>query len=241
MFEASERLLERARRVMPGGVNSPVRAFKSVGGTPPFIRRAEGPYVFDADGNRYIDFVLTWGPAILGHANSRVVEACQAAIARGSSFGAPTELEIELAEMIVERVPGADLVRLVNSGTEACMSAIRVARGVTGRDKIVKFAGHYHGHSDALLASAGSGLMTFGLPSSAGEAGGAPGAAAARPGVAKSGRLPSDRADPRPAAPVDHRAAKPCDRIVDTTRGSFAGKNPTRGSMSTLASSNSDP
>lgn len=168
MLEHSAQLLERARRVMPGGVNSPVRAFKSVGGTPPFITRAHGAHVYDADGNEYIDFVLTWGPAILGHANQAVVEACQAAIARGSSFGAPTELEIELAEMIVGRVPGCDLVRLVNSGTEACMSAIRVARGATGRDKIVKFTGCYHGHADSFLIAAGSGALTLGTPNSPG-------------------------------------------------------------------------
>lgn len=168
MLQHSAELLERAQRVMPGGVNSPVRAFKSVGGTPPFIERADGAHVFDVDGNRYIDFVLTWGPAILGHANQAVVEACQAAIARGSSFGAPTELEIELAEMIVDRVPGCDLVRLVNSGTEACMSAIRVARGATGRDKIVKFTGCYHGHADSFLIAAGSGALTLGTPNSPG-------------------------------------------------------------------------
>ena len=168
MLKHSAELLERARKVMPGGVNSPVRAFKSVGGTPPFITRAAGAHVYDVDGNDYIDFVLTWGPAILGHANAVVVEACQAAIARGSSFGAPTELEVELAEMIVERVPGCDLVRLVNSGTEACMSAIRVARGATGRDKIVKFTGCYHGHADSFLIAAGSGALTLGTPNSPG-------------------------------------------------------------------------
>jgi glutamate-1-semialdehyde 2,1-aminomutase len=168
MLTKSSELLERASRVMPGGVNSPVRAFKSVGGTPPFIKKAEGPFIWDADGNRYVDFVLTWGPAILGHAQSKVVSACQAAIARGSSFGAPTELEIELAEMMVDRVPGLDLVRLVNSGTEACMSAIRVARGVTGRDKIVKFTGCYHGHADSFLIAAGSGALTLGTPNSPG-------------------------------------------------------------------------
>ncbi len=168
MFSTSEELLERATRVMPGGVNSPVRAFKSVGGTPPFIERASGPLVFDADGNRYIDFVLTWGPAILGHAHPQVVEACQAAIARGSSFGAPTRLEIELAELVCERVPGVDVLRLVNSGTEACMSAIRVARGCTGRDKIIKFTGCYHGHADSFLIAAGSGALTLGTPNSPG-------------------------------------------------------------------------
>ncbi len=168
MLKQSAALLERARRVMPGGVNSPVRAFKSVGGTPPFIARAAGAHVWDVDGNQYVDFVLTWGPAILGHANPQVVAACQAAIARGSSFGAPTELEVELAEMIIDRVPGCDLVRLVNSGTEACMSAIRVARGFTGRDKVVKFTGCYHGHADSFLIAAGSGALTLGTPNSPG-------------------------------------------------------------------------
>lgn len=168
MLERSERLLERARGVMPGGVNSPVRAFKSVGGTPPFIDRAEGAYIYDVDGNRYVDFVLTWGPAIVGHAHPSVVEACQRAIARGSSFGAPTELEIQLAEMVVQRVPGLEVLRLVNSGTEACMSAVRVARGATGRDKLVKFTGCYHGHADSFLIAAGSGALTLGTPNSPG-------------------------------------------------------------------------
>lgn len=167
-LEKSKTLLERATKSIPGGVNSPVRAFKSVGGTPPFIERAEGPYLFDADGNRYIDYVLTWGPAILGHARPEVVEAAQAAVARGSSFGAPTEQEITLAEMMIERVPGLEVTRLVNSGTEACMSAIRVARGVTGRDKIIKFDGCYHGHADSFLVGAGSGALTLGEPNSPG-------------------------------------------------------------------------
>ncbi len=164
----SERLLERARTSMPGGVNSPVRAFKSVGGTPRFIERAEGPYIYDADGNQYVDFVLTWGPAILGHAEPSVVAAAQAAVARGSSFGAPTEIEIDMAEDVISRVPGLEIIRLVNSGTEACMSAIRVARGVKGKDKIIKFDGCYHGHSDSFLIGAGSGALTFGEPNSPG-------------------------------------------------------------------------
>ncbi len=168
MFEQSEKLLERARKTIPGGVNSPVRAFTSVGGSPPFIESARGAHVTDADGNSYIDFVLTWGPAIVGHAHPRVVEACQQAMARGSSFGAPTQLEIELAEEIVDRAPGADVVRLVCSGTEACMTAIRVARGATGRDKIIKFEGCYHGHSDSFLIAAGSGATTLGVPDSPG-------------------------------------------------------------------------
>ena len=168
MLTNSQELLERARKVIPGGVNSPVRAFTSVGGTPPFINKAEGPYVYDEDGNRYIDFVLTWGPAILGHANQKVVKAAQDAVALGSSFGAPTEREVEMAEMVVERVPGLDRVRLVNSGTEACMSAIRVARGAKARDKIIKFEGCYHGHADSFLIAAGSGAMTLGVPNSPG-------------------------------------------------------------------------
>ncbi|MFW5967114.1 MAG: glutamate-1-semialdehyde 2,1-aminomutase [Persicimonas sp.] len=168
MLTNSEKLLERAQKVIPGGVNSPVRAFTSVGGTPPFIKKAEGPYVYDEDGNRYIDFVLTWGPAILGHAQKRVVEAAQEAVAMGSSFGAPTEREIQMAEMVVDRVPGCDVVRLVNSGTEACMSAIRLARGAKARDKIIKFNGCYHGHADSFLIAAGSGATTLGVPNSPG-------------------------------------------------------------------------
>lgn len=168
MLKKSQELLERARKVIPGGVNSPVRAFTSVGGTPPFIREAKGPFIWDEDGNKYIDFVLTWGPAILGHANERVVKAAQDAVALGSSFGAPTAREVDMAEMVVERVPGLDRVRLVNSGTEACMSAIRVARGAKARDKIIKFSGCYHGHADSFLIAAGSGAMTLGVPNSPG-------------------------------------------------------------------------
>ncbi|MEE2959330.1 MAG: glutamate-1-semialdehyde 2,1-aminomutase [Myxococcota bacterium] len=168
MTTRSESLLERAMKRMPGGVNSPVRAFKSVGGIPRFIERAKGASLFDADGKEYIDYVLSWGPAILGHAPDRVVSACQEALARGSSFGAPTELEVQLAELVIERVPGLELMRLVNSGTEACMSAIRVARGVTGREKIIKFDGCYHGHADSFLIAAGSGALTLGTPNSPG-------------------------------------------------------------------------
>lgn len=167
-YEKSQQLMNRARKVMPGGVNSPVRAFTSVGGTAPFISRAEGPYMWDEDDNKYIDFVLTWGPAILGHANEHVVGAAQEAVALGSSFGAPTEREIDIAAMLVDRVPGLDVVRLVNSGTEACMSAIRLARGATARDKIIKFEGCYHGHSDSFLIAAGSGALTLGVPNSPG-------------------------------------------------------------------------
>lgn len=167
---ASADLLHRARSVIPGGVNSPVRAFRAVGGTPRFMVRGEGPFLFDADGRRYVDLVASWGPLIHGHAHPEVVAALRAAAERGTSFGAPTEAEIELAAEIVART-AAERVRLVNSGTEATMSAIRLARGVTGRSKIVKFAGCYHGHVDALLAAAGSGVATFGLPDSPGVTG----------------------------------------------------------------------
>ncbi|MDQ7988979.1 MAG: glutamate-1-semialdehyde 2,1-aminomutase [Candidatus Dactylopiibacterium sp.] len=161
-------LFERAQRVIPGGVNSPVRAFRSVGGTPRFITRAAGAHVWDADGRRYTDYVGSWGPAILGHADAEVVEAVQRAAADGLSFGAPTEREIEMAELLVDMLPSLEMVRLVSSGTEATMSAIRLARGFTGRDAIVKFEGCYHGHADSLLVKAGSGLLTFGNPSSGG-------------------------------------------------------------------------
>jgi len=161
-------LFDRARHVIPGGVNSPVRAFRAVGGTPRFITRAQGPYLWDANGNRYIDYIGSWGPMILGHGHPAVVEAVQRALQDGFSFGAPTEREVELAEAILERVPSMDMLRLVSSGTEASMSAIRVARGATGRSKLIKFEGCYHGHADALLVKAGSGLATFGNPTSAG-------------------------------------------------------------------------
>ncbi len=161
-------LFERAQRVIPGGVNSPVRAFKAVGGTPRFISRAEGAYIFDAEGKRYIDYIGSWGPMILGHGHPAVLEAVQKAAMDGFSFGAPTEREIELAEEILKLVPSMEQVRLVSSGTEAAMSAIRLARGATGRNKLIKFEGCYHGHADALLVKAGSGLATFGHPTSAG-------------------------------------------------------------------------
>jgi glutamate-1-semialdehyde 2,1-aminomutase len=164
----NDELFERAQRSIPAGVNSPVRAFRSVGGTPRFIVRGEGPYVFDADGTRYIDYVGSWGPAIVGHAHPVVVDAVQRAAINGLSFGAPTEAEIELAEALIARMPSLELVRLVSSGTEATMSALRLARGFTGRSKIVKFEGCYHGHGDSLLVKAGSGALTFGQPSSAG-------------------------------------------------------------------------
>ena len=161
-------LFERACRTIPGGVNSPVRAFRSVGGTPRFVARAQGPYFWDAEDKRYIDYIGSWGPAILGHAHPEVVRAVQEAAVHGLSYGAPTEAEIIIAEMLVERLPSMELVRLVSSGTEATMSAIRLARGATGRKKIIKFEGCYHGHADSLLVKAGSGLLTFGNPTSAG-------------------------------------------------------------------------
>jgi glutamate-1-semialdehyde 2,1-aminomutase len=168
----NERLFERAQRTTPGGVNSPVRAFRSVGGTPRFITRAQGPHLWDADGRRYIDYIGSWGPMIVGHAHPDVVRAVQEAAARGLSYGAPTEAEVEMAEEIVRLVPSMQQVRLVSSGTEAAMSALRLARGAAGdgkgRRKIVKFEGCYHGHADSLLVKAGSGLLTFGNPSSAG-------------------------------------------------------------------------
>ncbi|MGP3970469.1 glutamate-1-semialdehyde 2,1-aminomutase [Streptomyces sp. 6N223] len=167
----SQRLFARAAAVTPGGVNSPVRAFGAVGGTPRFMASGEGAYLTDADGRRYVDLVCSWGPMILGHAHPAVIEAVQAAVARGTSFGTPTEGEVALAEEIVARVPPVEQVRLVSSGTEATMSAIRLARGFTGRAKVVKFAGCYHGHVDALLAAAGSGLATFALPDTPGVTG----------------------------------------------------------------------
>ena len=160
--------MERARRVIPGGVNSPVRAFRAVGGTPRFIQRAQGAYLWDANDQRYIDYIGSWGPMILGHGHPAVLEAVRRAAQDGLSFGAPTEREVELAEEILSLMPSMDMVRLVSSGTEAGMSAIRLARGATGRSKIIKFEGCYHGHADALLVKAGSGLATFGNPTSAG-------------------------------------------------------------------------
>ncbi len=167
-MSTSEQLFERARKHIPGGVNSPVRAFKAVGGTPVFIDRSEGACIFDCEGKRYIDYVLSWGPMIMGHNHPQVREAVVRQSEKGLSFGAPTELEIQLADRICEIMPGMDMVRMVNSGTEATMSAIRLARGYTGRDTIVKFEGCYHGHSDSLLVKAGSGALTLGVPSSPG-------------------------------------------------------------------------
>lgn len=164
----SRELFRQAKGLMPGGVNSPVRAFKAVGGSPLFISSAKGSKIYDVDGNEYIDYVLSWGPMILGHAHPRVVKALQKATEKGTSFGAPTSLEIELARLIRKAYPSMEIVRMVNSGTEATMSAIRVARGFTGRDKIIKFEGCYHGHADGLLVKAGSGALTFGVPDSPG-------------------------------------------------------------------------
>jgi glutamate-1-semialdehyde 2,1-aminomutase len=166
--DKSARLFARALQLMPGGVNSPVRAFRAVGGTPLFIQSASGPNIIDVDGRTFIDYVGSWGPMILGHADAEILEALAAVAANGTSFGAPNELEVELAEEIVAAVPSIEMVRMVNSGTEATMSAIRLARGVTGRDKLVKFEGCYHGHADSLLVKAGSGVATLGLPDSPG-------------------------------------------------------------------------
>ncbi|MGH2556178.1 MAG: glutamate-1-semialdehyde 2,1-aminomutase [Actinomycetota bacterium] len=171
----SEELFAEAERVIPGGVSSPVRAFRGVGGTPRFVARGEGAYLEDVDGRRYVDYVQSWGALLFGHARREIVEAATAAVTRGSSFGAPTEAEVMLAERIVQAVPGVEMVRLVSSGTEAAMSAIRLARGFTTRPRIVKFDGCYHGHSDSLLARAGSGVATFGLPDSPGVTAGATG------------------------------------------------------------------
>jgi len=164
----STELFQEAQRYIPGGVNSPVRAFKAVGGTPPFIERASGAYLFDVDGRRYVDYVLSWGPMIAGHSHPAVLDAVRERLQDGLSFGAPTAIEIEMARRICHQMPNMDLVRMVSSGTEATMSAIRLARGYTGRDKIIKFEGCYHGHSDSLLVKAGSGALTFGVPSSPG-------------------------------------------------------------------------
>ena len=166
--DQNDTLFERARKVIPGGVNSPVRAFRAVGGTPRFVKRAEGAYFWDANGKKYIDYIGSWGPMILGHGHPAVLEAVQKAALDGFSFGAPTEREVELVEALLKLVPSMDMVRLVSSGTEAGMSALRLARGATGRSKIIKFEGCYHGHADALLVKAGSGLATFGNPTSAG-------------------------------------------------------------------------
>ena len=171
-IDKSISLFSRAQKTIPGGVNSPVRAFKSVGGTPVFLKKAKGAYLFDVDGNKYIDYINSWGPMILGHAYEPVVKAIQEKANDSTSFGAPTELEIEMAELIISMVPNVDLVRMVSSGTEACMSAIRLARGYTGRNKFIKFEGCYHGHADAFLVKAGSGVATFNIQTVPGVTGG---------------------------------------------------------------------
>ena len=163
MYEKSKELFERAQQSIPGGVNSPVRAFKSVGGTPVFMKKAKGAYLYDADGNKYIDYIASWGPMILGHAYEPLVKAIQEYAEYSTSYGAPTELEIDMAELIISMVPNVDLIRMVSSGTEACMSAVRLARGYTGRNKIIKFEGHYHGHADSFLVKAGSGVATLNI------------------------------------------------------------------------------
>src|SRR5882757_5172891 len=163
MYTKSKELFERAQQSIPGGVNSPVRAFRSVGGTPVFIKKAKGAYLYDVDGNKYIDYIASWGPMILGHAWEPGVKAIQEYAAWSTSYGAPTELEVDMAELILSMVPNLDLVRMVSSGTEACMSAIRLARGFTGKNKIIKFEGHYHGHADPFLVKAGSGVATFNI------------------------------------------------------------------------------
>ena len=172
-MDRSARLMERALRRMPGGVNSPVRAFRSVGGDPLFAQRGEGSRIIDVDGNSYVDYVMSYGPLVLGHAHPEVIEAIERTARKGTTFGAPTELEVELAELVCEAVASVEVVRMTNSGTEATMSAIRLARGFTGREKILKFDGNYHGHGDALLVSAGSGVATLGLPDSPGVTKGA--------------------------------------------------------------------
>ena len=167
-YKRSSALFAHAKQVIPGGVNSPVRAFKAVGGTPIFIQKAKGAYLFDEDGNKYIDFISSWGPLILGHGYKPVVQAVQEQAEKGTSYGIPTELETKIAELAISMAPNIDKIRFVNSGTEACMSAVRLARGFTGREKIIKFSGCYHGHSDAFLIQAGSGAVTFGSPNSPG-------------------------------------------------------------------------
>lgn len=163
MYEKSKQLFDRAQQSIPGGVNSPVRAFKSVGGTPIFITNAKGAYLYDADGNKYIDYIASWGPMIMGHAYEPVIKAIQEKALGSTSFGAPTLLEIEMAELIISMAPNVDLIRMVSSGTEACMSVIRLARGYTGKNKIIKFEGHYHGHADSFLVKAGSGMATLNI------------------------------------------------------------------------------
>jgi glutamate-1-semialdehyde 2,1-aminomutase len=166
--ERSNKLFDSAKKVIPGGVNSPVRAFKSVGGTPIFIEKAKGAYIYDADGNRYIDYIASWGPMIIGHAHDTVIADLTSTAQKGTSFGIPTETETKIASLVTEMAPNVDQIRFVNSGTEACMSAVRLARGYTGREKLIKFSGCYHGHADPFLIEAGSGAVTFGTPNSPG-------------------------------------------------------------------------
>ena len=168
IYKRSSQLFQEAKKLLPGGVNSPVRAFKAVGGTPVFIKKAKGAYLFDEDNNKYIDYISSWGPMILGHAKKEIIEKIASQAKKGTSYGIPTELESELASLIISKIKNIDKIRFVNSGTEACMSAIRLARGFTGRDKILKFKGCYHGHSDSFLIEAGSGAVTFGQPNSPG-------------------------------------------------------------------------
>ena len=168
IYKRSSQLFSEAQKVIPGGVNSPVRAFKAVGGDPIFVEKAKGAYLYDVDGNRLIDYINSWGPMILGHAHEPVVNAVIEKAEKGTSFGMPTAIETEIAALAVKMVPNIDKIRFVNSGTEACMSAVRLARGFTGKDKIIKFAGCYHGHSDSFLIEAGSGAVTFGVPNSPG-------------------------------------------------------------------------
>src|SRR5512138_1993469 len=167
-IDKSVGLFQEAQTLFPGGVNSPVRAFRAVGGQPLFIERGEGPYLIDVDGNRFVDYVLSWGPLILGHAHPRIVKAISAAAACGTSYGAPSPLELELAKLVMQFMPNIEMIRFVNSGTEATMTALRLARAFTKRDKIIKFDGCYHGHGDMLLVKAGSGVVTLGLPDSPG-------------------------------------------------------------------------
>ena len=167
-YQRSSALFKEAQKFIPGGVNSPVRAFNAVGGTPIFVEKAKGAYLYDADGNRFIDYINSWGPMILGHSHEPVLKAVIEKAKLGTSFGMPTEIETEIAKLAVSMVPNIDKIRFVNSGTEACMSAVRLARGFTGKDKIIKFAGCYHGHSDSFLIQAGSGAVTFGTPNSPG-------------------------------------------------------------------------
>ena len=224
MTTRNEELFRRAQQRIPAGVNSPVRAFRAVGGTPPFLERASGAHLWDADGRRYIDYLGSWGPMLVGHTHPAVVEAVQAAAARALSFGAPTAAEVEMAELLCRLVPSMDLVRLVSSGTEATMTALRLARGHTGRSLIVKFEGCYHGHADALLVKAGSGALTFGNPSSAGV-----------PAETAAGTLVLDYNDAAQArALFDRRGAEIAGVIVEPVAGNMNLVLPAPGFLETL-------